>query len=120
MFSLPWHYNHSGLCSVLVLLYLLRWLGLLSTNYLADILIHCVLYLTQPEEYEKLGSYALIGLPTELYEKRWVWQSQSRPLRHLDGHMRAFSHSTGQKIGHISPVLDASRDLHLPVDWQLH
>ena len=24
----------------------------------------------QPEEYEKLGSYALIGLPTELYEKR--------------------------------------------------
>ena len=24
----------------------------------------------QAEEYEKLGSYALIGLPTELYEKR--------------------------------------------------
>ena len=26
----------------------------------------------QAEEYEKLGSYALIGLPTELYEKRCV------------------------------------------------
>jgi hypothetical protein len=24
----------------------------------------------QPEEYEKLGSYALIGLPMELYKKR--------------------------------------------------
>ena len=24
----------------------------------------------QPEEYEKLGSYAMIGLPTELYEQR--------------------------------------------------
>lgn len=24
----------------------------------------------QAEEYEKLGSYALIGLPTELYKKR--------------------------------------------------
>jgi len=26
----------------------------------------------QAEEYEKLGSYALIGLPTELYKKRCV------------------------------------------------
>ena len=31
----------------------------------------------QPEEYEKLGSYALIGLPTELYEKRCVALSPS-------------------------------------------
>ncbi|BDA48387.1 3-isopropylmalate dehydratase small subunit [Coccomyxa sp. Obi] len=27
---------------------------------------------SKPEEYEKLGSYALIGLPTELYQSRFI------------------------------------------------
>lgn len=41
----------------------------------------------QPDEYEKLGSYALIGLPDDLYPTRFVevrlraGSSQGRPAR---------------------------------------
>ncbi|KAK9917867.1 hypothetical protein WJX75_009079 [Coccomyxa subellipsoidea] len=33
---------------------------------------------SKPEEYEKLGSYALIGLPTELYEKRFIEEGRMK------------------------------------------
>jgi hypothetical protein len=33
-------------------------------------MIHC--NAPQPDEYEKLGSYALIGLPDDEYKTRWV------------------------------------------------
>ncbi len=35
---------------------------------------------TQPDEYEKLGSYALIGLPDDLYTTRWVMSSAGPTL----------------------------------------
>ncbi|CAL5224447.1 g7135 [Coccomyxa viridis] len=33
---------------------------------------------SKAEEYEKLGSYALIGLPTELYEKRFIPEGEMK------------------------------------------
>lgn len=32
----------------------------------------------QPEEYEQLGSYAMIGLPTELYPTRYIEEGQMK------------------------------------------
>ena len=41
----------------------------------------------QPEEYEKLGSYAMIGLPTELYKQRYVPGSNCQ-YREINGDIK--------------------------------
>eukprot|EP00891_Asterochloris_glomerata_P005356 jgi/Astpho2/5356/Aster-05901 len=43
------------------------------------------------DEYEKLGSYALIGLPTELYPERW-------PSCHMEVLYKCYELSAGAKM----------------------
>ncbi len=71
----------------------------------------------QPEEYEKLGSYALIGLPTELYEKRWVSVVSLNPQCSVSArHMLP----SGQIIVELfTAMLRSPRWLEKCVHWQV-
>ena len=65
--------------------------------------------IVQPEEYEKLGSYALIGLPTELYEKRSAPPDNAFCIRTCMPHV-VFPHESKMQAGITAYLLHFGAD----------